>query len=111
MAPPTAASIVANGVKANGKAPEPEPAAGDEGDKPAPVEDKDVPKVEAKEDGEEVRCGAVWCGVASGLLFFLFWYPILQELGTTRTIRTATGWWSLFYVQYLSFTQYERNVL
>eukprot|EP00752_Nemacystus_decipiens_P012546 g11112.t1 len=47
VAPPTAASIVANGVKANGNTPE----AGE--DKPAPVEDKDAAKVEAKEDGEE----------------------------------------------------------
>lgn len=54
VAPPTAASIVANGVKANGKAPEPVE------DKAAPVEDKDAPKVEAKEDGEEeVRCDTV----------------------------------------------------
>eukprot|EP00903_Cladosiphon_okamuranus_P017482 g16102.t1 len=52
VAPPTAASIVANGVKANGKAPEPESAAGA---KPASVADKDVPKVEAKEDGEEEK--------------------------------------------------------
>lgn len=57
VAPPTAASIVANGVQVNGKAPEPEAAAAD---KPAPVEDKDdASKVEAKEDGEEVRCGVV----------------------------------------------------
>lgn len=62
VAPPTAASIVANGVKANGSAkaaPEPEPAAED---KPASVEDEDTDaaKPEAKEDGEEeVRCGAV----------------------------------------------------
>jgi len=52
VAPPTAASIVANGVKANGvgKAPEPEPVAEET---PAPAEDASV---EAKEDGdEEVR--------------------------------------------------------
>ena len=46
MAPPTAASIVANGVKANGKAPEPVAE-----ETPAPTEE--ASKVEAKEDGEE----------------------------------------------------------
>lgn len=51
VAPPTAASIVANGV--NGKAseppaPEPEPVAEE-----AAATTEDAPKVEAKEDGEE----------------------------------------------------------
>ncbi len=58
VAPPTAASIVANGVKANGvgkaATPEPEPVA-DEEETPAPAEDASEveAEVEAKEDGEE----------------------------------------------------------
>lgn len=54
MAPPTAASIVANGV--NGKTPEPEKAAEET---PAPVDDAP----EAKEDGEKEVClSFVVCG-------------------------------------------------
>lgn len=63
VAPPTAASIVANGV--NGKASEPAPET-----KPAAEEAaaaaEDTPKVEAKEDGEEVTSLEV-CQIAGAV--------------------------------------------
>lgn len=82
VAPPTAASIVANGVKANGKAPEPAVE-----DKPAPAEEKDAAKVEAKEDGEEVRCRAVlFCAVR---VFFPHLYLVLPAV-CHRNMRIST---------------------
>lgn len=89
VAPPTAASIVANGVKANGKSPEPVE------DKAAPVEDKDAPKVEAKEDGEEeVRCDTVLLFHAVSMLSgddLFFWSCLQSPPKYARYARSAEG--------------------